>query len=329
MLVYLLKRMANYAVMTFVATSIAYFAAVAFLDPQTRLLQRTPRPTPEQVKAQLAMNGLDPDQSAITRYFEWLQGIVLHWDWGLGPDGSRVNDEFFSRALISGRLVLLATVISTVLGIVLGIIAASRQYKPSDKIITYLTYFISTIPAAVVYLVVQMTGVTINESAGQTLVYVTGISSPIPPDTWWGRLIDEGQHLLLPTIALTIVAYTTYMLLQRTLLLDTINADYVRMARAKGLTKTQAVRKHAVRTSFIPVAQSIAFSIPAIFTGTFIIETVFAWQGLGIYTLTAITTTQDVNATVAGVAFGGIMFAIGAVMADLSVAIVDPRARVS
>lgn len=329
MLRYLARRLANYALMTFVATSIAYFAAVVFLDPSTRLLERTPRPTPAQVTAQLQANGLDPTQNPVQRYLGWLGGILTRFDWGRGPDGSSVNDEFFTRALVSGRLVLLATILSIGIGIVLGIFAAARQYGPADRIVTTTSYFISTIPAAVVYLVVQMTGVAANQRAGQTVVYVTGMRSPIPPDGWWARLVDTLQHLFLPTIALTIVAYTSYQLLQRTLLLDTINADYVRTARAKGLTKAQAIRRHALRTSFIPVAQSIAFSIPAIFAGTFIIESVFAWQGLGRYTLDAITTTQDVNATVAGVAFGGVVFAVGAILADLSVAVVDPRTRVS
>ena len=102
-----------------------------------------------------------------------------------------------------------------------------------------------------------------------------------------------------------------------------------RNARAKGLTRLTAIRRHALRTSFIPVAQSIAFQLPAIFVGTFMIETVFAWQGLGRWTLDAIVQTQSVDIAVAGVAFGGLMFAIGAILADLSVAVVDPRARVS
>ena len=329
MLKYVLRRLANYIVMICVATSIAYFAAVIAMKPETRLLQRTPRPTPEQVKAQLRAANLDPDLNPFQRYWIWLKGIVTRFDWGMGPDGSSINQEFFSRALISGRLVLLATILSIVIGIALGIFTAARQYKLSDRAVTTLSYVVQCIPAPVIYLLVQMTGIRANENTNSMIFYVSGIYSVPRPEGTIPRLVDMAQHLVLPTIALTIVGYVSYQLLQRTLLLDNINADYVRTARAKGLTKAQAVRKHALRTSFIPVAQSIAFQIPAIFTGTFIIETVFAWQGLGRYTLDAITQTQNVNAAVAGVAFGGLMFAIGAILADLSVAIVDPRARVS
>ncbi|MBO3128987.1 ABC transporter permease [Dermatophilus congolensis] len=329
MLKYLFRRLANYFVMIFVATSLAYLAAVTVMKPETALLQRTPRPTMEQVTAQLQEAGLDPTLNPFQRYLVWLKNVVFHFDWGMGPDGSSINQEFLTRAVISGRLVLLATLLSIVIGIALGVFAASRQYSFSDRSVTTLSYVISCIPAPVIYLTVQTAGIDLNDAVGKRLLYVSGMYSVPQPEGAMERVVDIAQHLVLPTVALTIVAYVSYQLLQRSLLLDNINADYVRMARAKGLTKSQAVRKHALRTSFIPVAQSIAFQIPGIFTGTFIIEAVFAWEGLGRYTLDAITSTQNVNAAVAGVAFGGVMFAIGAICADLSVAIVDPRARVA
>lgn len=329
MLIYILRRLANYFVMIFVATTVAYFAAVSFLKPEGPMLNVTPRPTPETVTSRLAAAGLDPRKSPVERYGEWLKNIVFHWDWGKSPNGQPVGQEFFSRALVSGRLVFLAMVLSIIIGVALGIYTASRQYKLGDRLVTYLSYFIQTIPAPVLYLVVQMTGIKVNDVTGQRIFYVSGIESPDGSDGFLPHLLDLLQHLVLPTVALTILSYVGYQLLQRSLLLDNINADYVRTARAKGLTKAQAVRKHALRTSFIPVAQTIAFAVPSIFAGTFIIESVFAWQGLGNYTLNAITMTQDVNVTVASMAFGGFLFAIGAIIADLSVAIVDPRVRVS
>ncbi|AKT51698.1 ABC transporter permease [Arsenicicoccus sp. oral taxon 190] len=329
MLIYVLRRLANYLVMIFVTTTIAYFAAVSFLKPDVPMLLATPRPTPESVRTRLASYDLDPQLSAVERYWQWLQGVVLHWDWGRSPNGQRLSEEFVTRALVSGRLVFLSMVLSIVIGIALGIYTASRQYRVGDKAVTYLSYFIQTIPAPVLYLVVQMGGIKVNETSGQRIFYVSGISSAEGTDGFWAGVVDQVQHLVLPTLALTILGYVGYQLLQRSLLLDNIGADYVRTARAKGLTKAQAVRKHALRTSFIPVAQTIAFAVPSIFAGTFIIETVFAWQGLGRYTLDAITRTQDVNVTVASMAFGGLLFAIGAIIADISVAVVDPRVRVS
>ena len=110
--------------------------------------------------------------------------------------------------------------------------------------------------------------------------------------------------------------------------LDVLNADYVRTARAKGLTKQQAIRKHALRTSLIPVTAQVAFTIPLVFTGAVITETIFNWRGMGSYFITTLN-TNDVHGTVAVAAFGALMTAIGAILADAMVVILDPRVRVS
>lgn len=144
----------------------------------------------------------------------------------------------------------------------------------------------------------------------------------------WNKLVDFGQHLILPTLALLIISYAGYHFMQRTLLLDNLNADYVRTARAKGLTKAQAVRKHALRTSLIPVATSVAFSVPGIFTGAVMTERIFAWNGMGQYFIQTIS-RNDVHGAVAVAAFGAAMTAISAILADLLVVALDPRVRVS
>jgi peptide/nickel transport system permease protein len=110
-------------------------------------------------------------------------------------------------------------------------------------------------------------------------------------------------------------------------LLDNVNADFVRTARAKGLSRNQAIARHALRVSFIPVAQSIAFTIPAIFAGGFFAEKIFAWPGVGSWSIDAIS-LQDVNAATATLAYGSVIFAIGAILADFATTLVDPRVRV-
>jgi len=126
---------------------------------------------------------------------------------------------------------------------------------------------------------------------------------------------------------MTIFGWAGYQIAQRQYLLDNVNADFVRTARAKGLTRNQAIRKHALRVSFIPVAQSIAFTIPAIFTGGFFAEAIFAWPGIGLWSIQAIS-LQDVNVATATLAYGSVIFAIGAILADFATTLVDPRVRV-
>lgn len=324
---YVATRAVGYLVATFVATSIAYLSAVTVLDPRARMLQRTPRPTEAQVDAQLRLVGLDPQLSPLERYRDWLTAVVTRWDWGRSPDGVHVNAEFWSRALISGRLLVLATVLSIVVGVTLGVTAAVHHRTLRDRSITYSAFLISVVPAPIVYLAVQFGGIELNQSMGRRIVYVTGMRSPSPPAAGWSAFLDDAQHLVLPTIALTIVAYPAYTLLQRSVLLDHVHSDYVRTARATGLTRDTAIRRHAVRTSFIPVGQTIAFRLPAVFSGAFVVETVFGWQGLGRWVLDAVTVSHSVDVAVAGVAFGAALFAVGAILADLSVALVDPRVR--
>lgn len=327
MLGYLARRLLDYAVMTAVATSLGYVAAVSVLHPADRLLQATPRPTPAQVQARFADFGLDPSATVWERYGQWAQGVLTRWDWGLSPDGTPIGSEFLTRALVSGRLVVIATVLQIVLGVALGVFAASRQYRLGDRAVTTLSYLLACLPAPVAFLWVQLGGIAVNEAAGRRLVYVSGLSAAVPPSGVGARIADAAAHLALPTIALTLVGYGSYQLLQRAVLLDEIGSDYVRAARAKGLRRGQAIRRHAVRVSFVPVAQNIAFTLPAVFAGTFVLEQVFAWEGLGRYLIEAVTATQDVNAVAASIAFGGALFAVGAIIADSCVAVIDPRAR--
>ncbi|MCQ9360145.1 ABC transporter permease, partial [Corynebacterium sp. 142RC1] len=125
-----------------------------------------------------------------------------------------------------------------------------------------------------------------------------------------------------------IMSWGGYQIAQRQYLLDSVNADFVRTARAKGLTRNQAIRRHALRVSFIPVAQSIAYTVPAIFTGGFFAEAIFAWPGIGLWSVQAIG-AQDVNAAVATLAYGSFIFAVGAIIADIATTVVDPRVRIS
>ena len=102
----------------------------------------------------------------------------------------------------------------------------------------------------------------------------------------------------------------------------------MRTARAKGLTKQQAIRKHALRTSLIPVATQLAFNIPPVFTGAVLTETIFAWNGMGRYFIDTIS-KNDVHGVVAIAAFTAVLTAIGAILADIAVVVLDPRVRVS
>lgn len=327
MIKYVMRRAATYLVMIFLTTSAGYLLAVSTLNPALLEQEKIPRPSPEQVQANFASLGLDPTLSAWDRYTQWLTNIFLHWDWGRSPNGAYINVEFGQRIWVSTRLYLAAVILSIIIGVALGVYSAARQYKFSDRVITGYSYLVYILPAPVAYFLVQMGAVAINSAAGQRVFFVTGISSPgVEPG--WPAFIDLAAHYIVPTFCITIMSWGGFQIAQRQYLLDSINADFVRTARAKGLTRNQAIRRHALRVSFIPVAQSIAFTVPAIFAGGFFAEAIFAWPGIGLWSIQAIG-AQDVNAAAATLAYGSFLFALGAIIADIATTVVDPRVRIS
>jgi peptide/nickel transport system permease protein len=324
---YLLRRGLGWLAMIVAATNLTYFLACAFLDPRANYLQLRPPRSPEQIDRSLAQYNLAPSTPVLERWWHWLTGIVTHWDWGRSPIGESVNDQIVFRIGVSAQLVLCSLVLSTAIGIALGVYTAARQYKFADRFHQGLSVITLNIPTVVASLAVVLIAISLNQSLGGTYLYVAGAQSPTVSG-FWPTLVDRVQHLVLPTISLTVISYAGYHLLQRALLLDTINSDYVRMARAKGLTREQAIRRHGLRTSLIPVATSIAFAIPALFTGAVITETIFAWQGMGQY-FTMTISKNDVHGAVAVAAFGALMTAVGAMLADIAVVALDPRVRVT
>ncbi|MFD6175943.1 MULTISPECIES: ABC transporter permease [unclassified Isoptericola] len=324
---YLLRRTAGWLLMVVAVTNLTYFLAWAYLDPRSNYVGRRPPLSEEQIHNLLEPRNLDDQTPLLVRWWNWFSGILFHWDWGVSPTGQSVNEQVSYRMWVSAELMLGATILLTLIGIALGVYSASRQYRVGDRLAQGTSIITMNIPIVVAALGLVLLAIAFNGAVGTTVFYVTGSSSP-GVSGFLPTLVDTIQHLTLPTLALIIVGYAQYHFLQRSLLLDNIKSDYVRMARAKGLTKQQAIRKHALRTSLIPVTTQVAFSIPGIFTGAVLTESIFAWKGMGQYFIETIS-KNDVNGVVAVAAFGAVMTAVGAILADIAVVVLDPRVRVS
>lgn len=327
MIRYLVRRLAGWLLMIIVATNITYFLANFFLKPRANYIGRRP-PIPEDTTDRLLdQYNLNDKVSIIERWWTWITSIATRWDWGRSPVGESINENIGFRVWISAELVLAGVLIATLIGIALGVYTASRQYKLADRIGQGTSIITLNIPVVVAALGIVLLAISFNQAVGRTIFYVVGARS----DNVSGIgpiIVDKVQHLALPTIVLVLTTYAGTHFLQRSLLLDNISADYVRTARAKGLTKAQAVRRHALRTSLIPVATQVAFTIPALFTGAILTETIFAWEGMGRYFAKTLA-TNDVHGVVATAAFGALMTAVGAILADIAVVVLDPRVRVS
>ncbi|MFD5542888.1 ABC transporter permease [Streptomyces sp. NPDC127079] len=316
------RKAAGWLAMIVVATNVTYLLAAWFLDPRSNYRGLRPVRTEDQIDRALAPYNLDPRVPLPDRWWHWFTDVVLHFDWGKSPVGAPVNSEIGFRVVVSGQLVTAATLLSVVAGVALSVFTASRQYGWWDRISQLVSVFLFNVPTAVAALAVVLAGIWLNQHLGWRFLYVAGEKSPTVSGLW-PTVADRFQHLVLPTLSLTLLGYVGYHLTQRSLLLDSIDSDYVRTARATGLTRTQAIRRHALRASLIPTATSVAFSIPAIFTGAVITETVFGWNGMGQYFVQTIA-KNDVHGAVAGAAVGSARKGIRAGQADVAGVQHDP-----
>lgn len=316
---YLMRRIANYVLLLFIATSLAYLLASVSLDPSANWNREDPTLNWDAIQATLIEYNISREIPAWDRYVHWLQSVVTSWDWGVTPRGQSVNELIGTKIGVSLRLVFLGALIGMSGGVALGAWTATRQYKLSDRVVSLLAMVIISTPAMVIAIMLQVLAVQINRATGYQIFQFTGEGS---------GLAERLQHLLLPTLSMSLGGLASYSRYQRNLMLDTLGADYVRTARAKGLIKRKAVIRHALRTALIPMATYFAFALAGLFTGAAITERVYGWHGMGEYSINAIS-QYDINGVTAVVAFSGLCTLTGALLSDVFVAIVDPRVRVS
>ena len=324
MLHYVGRRLVNYAVLLFVAVSLTYALAAMTLNPRALFEIRQPPIDPEVIDNILLQYNLSEKVPLIERYWTWLTG-VFRGDWGYSPLGANVAEQISTRMWVSLRLLLVGTIVGIVVGVAIGAWTATRQYRISDRTATLLSLVIISTPAFVVGHVMQMLAIWFNNATGTRFFEFIGETGDVG-DYPFADLVDRLQHLLLPTLVLIILGAASMSRIQRNLMLDSLGADYVRTARAKGLPQGKAVMRHALRTALIPTGTYFAFSVATMFVGATFTERIFSFPGLGQYGVDTIT-NRDVHGVVAVTAFAGVCVLAGAVLSDIMVAILDPRVR--
>lgn len=324
---FILRRLLNYAVLLFVAISLTYLLAASQLNPRS-LWELANPPIPQQtIEASLRSKNLSDEVPLLQRYWTWLTGVVLHWDWGEAPRTGDIGPEIGRRIGVSIRLITIGSLGGIALGVLVGAWTATRQYRLSDRAITFGSLAIYSVPVFVLISVIQVLATSFNDGTGWRVFEFVGETGQTGsyPGAW---LVDRAQHLLLPTLALVLANAAFFSRIQRNLMLDALGSDYVRTARAKGLRRGKAVMKHALRTSLIPTGTYFAFSVATLFLGSTFVEVLFSFHGMGEFAITTIQ-GQDVHGAVAVAAFGGVCVLLGATLSDFMVAALDPRVRVS
>ena len=322
---FLTRRLLNYVVLLGVVSFLTFALTSLTFNPLDSLLERNPRPPQSVIDAKAAE--LDLDQPIPIRYANWVSGAV-RGDFGTTVGGQPVSDELWRRIGVSLRLVLIGSVLGTVVGVVVGAWGAIRQYRLSDRVITVLSLLILSAPTFVIANLLILGALKVNTILGVQVFEYTGETSPDAIGGTWNRLVDRLQHLILPTFTLALASIAGFSRYQRNAMLDVLGQDFIRTARAKGLTRRQALFKHGLRTALIPMATLFAYSVGGLFTGAVFVEQIFGWHGVGEWVIQGVA-SQDTNIVVAIVMFFGVVILLAGLLSDVIYAVLDPRVRVS
>ncbi|MFZ6991070.1 ABC transporter permease [Curtobacterium sp. RRHDQ66] len=325
MIRFLARRIVYYVVLVFLATSLTYFLASATFSPRSVYAQRNPAPPVAVIDAKLDHIGVNDKTPIIVRYGHWL-GDAVHGDLGQTIQDRSVDDAFWPRLGVSLRLLLVGSVIGIVIGVLVGVWNAIRQYRISDRVSAIISIFLISTPVFLTAVFLKIGATKLNQDTGQQLINFTGEATPGLTGTWWDLFVDRGVHLLLPTISIALGLIAIYSRYQRATMLDVLGSDFLRTARAKGLTRRQATFKHGLRTALIPMTTLFAYGFLGILTGATFTEKIFGWNGLGAWFIDSVQ-GNDVNAVTAYTLFASVVVLIAGFLADVMTAALDPRVR--
>jgi peptide/nickel transport system permease protein len=324
MLIYAARRILISIPVLLVSSFIVFWLGTLSGNPLTPLILRNPPPPPQVLAAEAER--LHLNEPLIPRYFSWLGG-VFRGDFGPSVVATQnIGQQLGDRFWITMRLVLLAMVIALVLAVIVGVLTAVRQYSKADYTATFLGFLFLAMPAFWLAILLKQGGIEFNNAVGTQAIYTIGASSIPPPKGFFAQFGDILGHLVLPTIALALISYASWSRFARASMLETMNSDYVRLARAKGLSRRQVMVKHALRTALIPLTTVTALDVATIVGGAVITEKVFQWKGLGDFLLVSIT-QFDTYAVTSWLLVSATIVIVFNLIADLLYGVLDPRIR--
>ena len=330
MLKYIIKRLALSILILLGVSLIIYVLIrsmpVSFIDDKIAAMNQGGATVPQEtIDAMKQLYGLEDDSflGVIKGYLNWL-GSLLRGDLGRSfKFGAPVADVIKDHMGVSFAVALIATVFEFMIAIPLGITAATHQYSIRDYVVTVLV----------------MVGISLPSFFfGQILKYVfamklgwfppSGLVDATQSLTGVALLGDYFRHMFIPILTVVILSIGGRMRMTRTNMLEVLNSDYIRTARAKGLKERKVIYKHAFRNTLIPVVTSLAGLLPSLFSGAIITEQIFDLPGIGNVALQAMM-SGDIPFIMGYNMFLALLSVIGVLLADLAYAVVDPRVKLA
>jgi ABC-type dipeptide/oligopeptide/nickel transport system permease component len=316
---YVLRRLL-YSIPVLFAASFLAFAMVSATGDPLGAIRMQPQISEESI--QLIVEQKHLDDPIPIRYFYWLEEAVTE-KFGSTVVGERPIWDDLSRVIgHTAQLVIAAELIAILLAIFIGVYSAVRQYSVFDYGATTFSFLGLSTPTFWLALMLQVLVVNIFLAYDIRIFYVSNLSS-VSPDNF---LLDRIQHLALPVMVLAITSIAQYSRFMRASMLEVINSDYVRTARAKGLPESKVIMRHAFRNALIPLTTVIALNLGALLGGAIITETIFSLDGMGLYFINALN-DSDPYPIMAWLAITSVIIILFNLVADIAYGYLDPRVR--
>ncbi len=318
LLFYILKRILQTIPLLILVSLISFFIIrLSPVDPLAEL-KLNPSISKETLKAEEQRMGLD--KPLPIQYLLWAKGFV-RGDLGVTTTGEKVSVKLAERIPNTLLLTLVVIFLTWSVGVPLGVLAAVKWKTPFDRVLTVLTSIGMAIPSFFFAILLLIFAVKSGWFP------VGGLTSYNFDDmNFIQKFFDIAHHLVLPVTVLFTISLAGLQRQMRANLLDVLDSDYVKFARAKGLSETKVIFKHALRNAVNPMITLLGFEFSGLLSGAALTEFVFQYPGLGRLILEAVL-KSDINLVMASLMIGAIMLVVGNLIADILLILTDPRIR--
>jgi peptide/nickel transport system permease protein len=321
-LTYIIRRLL-YSVVVLVLASFLVFTFVTYAGDPLAGLRISPNVSQQTVDNVVKRKHLD--DSIPRRYVYWVQDAFTNQFGTTLLDNRPIMPELWRVMKNTMQLVLAAQLLVIFFAVIIGVYSAMRQYSPFDYTMTGFSFLGLATPVFWLALMTQIVVVQIYQRTGHRLFPIANLND-VDPGTGLSFWIDRAHHLVLPVLVLMVAGIAGYSRYMRASMLEVINSDYVRTARAKGLPETRVTMKHALRNALIPLVTLVALDFGTILGGAVVTETVFSLDGMGLYFYNALL-TNDPYPVMAWLMITAVMIIVFNLIADIAYGLLDPRVR--
>jgi peptide/nickel transport system permease protein len=322
MVQYIIRRLLYSAVVLVAASFLVFFFVTASGDPLAAL-RITPNVSQQTVQAIEDRKHLN--DNVFKRYGYWARDAVTNKFGTTLLSNEPILPDLWRVMKNTLQLIIAAQLLAILVGVSIGVYSALRQYSVFDYAATTFSFLGIAMPVFWIALMLQVAVVQIYLSTGQRFFPVASLND-VDPGTGLSFVIDRAHHLALPVLVLMIAGMASYSRYMRASMLEVVNSDYVRTARAKGVKEGRVTMKHAFRNALIPIVTLVALDFGNIMAGAVVTETVFSLDGMGLYFINALF-SNDPYPIMAWLMIVATMIVIFNLVADIAYGLLDPRVR--